>query len=186
MSLVLCGPCFFERISGEVAYSRLLAKALTELFPDTRVISFVPERPSPRYVPEACFRSLRTPAGWKDLFKTSKGVIFTRLTAWPYALFLHLWKRPYVFVLHGIEAWRRFNGPARFVLARAQAFLSVSRYTAKRFLSENRWPKPWYLLPPALDPYFIDPGPSPLSKNRRYLVTVARLSRDASYKGVTW
>ncbi|HIE33480.1 MAG TPA: glycosyltransferase family 1 protein [Thermodesulfobacteriaceae bacterium] len=185
MSLVLCGPCFFEKINGEVVYSRILAKALTELFPKARVISLTPERPSSHYVPISCFRSFRRGVlGLKNLFETAKGVVFTRTSCWPYALLLYLRRKPYVFVLHGVEAWRRFPQPARFILARAQGFLSVSRYTAERFLSENAFSNPWYLLPPALDPYFRHPGPSPLSENGQYLMTVARLAREAHYKGV--
>jgi len=185
MALVLCGPCFFERINGEVVYSRVLAKALQELSPKARVVSLSPESPSTRYVPASNFRSFkRGLLGVRNLFETAPGVIFTRTSLWPYALPLYLRKIPYVFVLHGVEAWRRFPQPARFILARAQAFISVSRYTAQRFLSENGFSNPWYLLPPALDPYFGDPGPSPLSKRGRYLMTVARLCQEAGYKGV--
>lgn len=184
MSLVLCGPGFFQEISGEAVYARLLAKALRELVPGTRVFSLLREFPDARYLSADFFRVVGKLGIWGVLIRLSGPVIFTRVTLWPLAWPLYLRKRPYIFVLHGVEAWRRFPPLARMIFRKARGFWSVSRYTAKKFLKENGLSSPWSLLPPALDPYFKDPGKSPLGGSHRYLMTVARLSPDAAYKGV--
>ena len=177
--MILCAPSLFSEVSGEAAYARSLARALVELVPGAGVFSLKDRVTDERYVPAGRFfpgrRSfpvLRAPA------------IFSRITLWPWALPLLLRGKEVVFVLHGVEAWRRYPPPARWVFRKARAFLSVSRYTAERFFRENTLSRPWYLLPPTLDPFFPgDPAPS-VSIKCPYLLTVARLSKDASYKGV--
>ncbi len=184
MPLVLCGPGFFQEISGEAVYARLLAYALTKSIPETTVLSLSSESPDKRYLPAGDFRSGDIFKFWRYFIKFSGPVIFTRVTLWPLAWPLYLRKQPYVFVLHGVEAWRRFPPWARMIFRRACAFWSVSRYTAEKFLQANRLSSFWTLLPPALDPYFKDPEETPLKEDYRYLITVARLSPDAAYKGV--
>ncbi|QJA06709.1 glycosyltransferase family 4 protein [Thermosulfurimonas marina] len=177
MSPALVAPSFFREISGEAAYARLLARALAEIFPEIRIYTLVPESPDEGYVFARAFSRKRL---------LMKGpAFFNRLTLWPQALFLLLRREPYLFVLHGVEAWRRYPALARWVFRKAQGFFSVSHYTARRFLAENRLQNRWFHLPPALDPAFEDQSETlQLSAPGPYLLTVARLSRSASYKGV--
>ena len=177
--MIFCAPSLFSEISGEAAYARILAKALLELSPKVRILAFRDHAPDERYVPRKSFQK-----GAGLFLWGREPVIFSRTTLWPKALPLILRGRPVAFVLHGLEAWRRYPSLARWVFRRARAFFSVSRYTAERFLSANRLVRPWYLLPPALDPFFPGEETSGLTVKGPYLVTVARLSREAAYKGV--
>ncbi len=164
--MILCAPSFWSEVSGEAAYARLLARALREIVPGARIYALRPDQIAERRrIP-----LLRGP------------VIFSRAPLWPRALPLRIKGVPVSFVLHGVEAWKRYPPLARWVFKGA-VFLAVSRYTAERFLHLNRLSAPWHLLPPALDPDF-GTHPARLRVLDPYIVTVARLSSDAAYKGV--
>jgi len=95
---------------------------------------------------------------------------------------------PYLVLAHGDEVW---DGAPSYALRRADAILSVSRFTADRVIRRHRVrAEKIRLLPPAFDPAL---GRSPVSPERvlerhrlqgaRILLTVARLTRAGRYKG---
>jgi glycosyltransferase involved in cell wall biosynthesis len=92
---------------------------------------------------------------------------------------------PYVLVLHGWEAWRRVEHIKRMAAARAAAIVATTDYTGREFCRLNG-------IPPELAcviPLAVPPAEQ-IAERRRgantalRVLTVCRLARGASYKGV--
>ena len=100
---------------------------------------------------------------------------------------------PLLLIIHGIDAWQ----PTRswllnWLVRRIDVFVSVSETTRERFL---KWAKPngarGFILPNSVDLAQFTPGPKHPAllekyglRDRRILLTVARLSSQERYKGV--
>jgi len=89
----------------------------------------------------------------------------------------------YVVFLHGVEAWRRLRGRARWGLAKAALLMANSRFTLSRFLQAN---PECAGLPSVITPLGIgEPGaatPRDQEPNRRILI-VSRMDKADDYKG---
>ena len=97
-----------------------------------------------------------------------------------------------VLIIHGIEAWGPSNHPiANLLASRVDAFLSVSRYSAERFV---RWAnvakEQGFILPNCVDLDRFRPGdrdPALVARyglqSSRVVLTVGRLVAQEQYKG---
>jgi phosphatidylinositol alpha-1,6-mannosyltransferase len=90
---------------------------------------------------------------------------------------------PYAVFLHGVEAWRRLRGRARWGLAKAALLMANSNFTLNRFLAAN---PECAGLPALVTPLGIgEPKPAPAEAappNRRILI-VSRMDKADDYKG---
>jgi len=94
----------------------------------------------------------------------------------------------YYIVAHGIDVWRPYTRAERRHLSQAHRVLCVSEYTRRQILRfmPSLDPQRLAIVPNTLDPDFVmpeapwgpDAGPGPR------ILTVARLTRDDTYKGV--
>src|SRR5271170_1863254 len=130
--------------------------------------------------------ALATPR-WFDL------VICGHLRLLPLIQLLELRGRaPLGLVLHGVDAWETFGGPAvRRGLKRLDWFLAVSEVTKQRFLSwSGVAPQRGVVIPNAVDLAHFTPGPKSPALLARYglagkrvLMGLARLDARERYKG---
>lgn len=99
---------------------------------------------------------------------------------------------PMGLILHGVDAWAPHGGAqTRRGLARLDWFLSVSRYTADKFMSWTHLdPAKSVIIPNSVDLARFTPGPKPdyLAeryglKDRTVLMGMARLDAREKYKG---
>jgi phosphatidylinositol alpha-1,6-mannosyltransferase len=124
---------------------------------------------------------------WFDL------VICGHLRLLPLVQLLELRGRaPLGLVLHGVDAWEPYGGPAvRRGLQRIDWFLAVSAVTKQRFLSWSEvTPQRGLVIPNAVDLTRFAPGPKPPALLARYglagkrvLMGMARLDARERYKG---
>jgi phosphatidyl-myo-inositol dimannoside synthase len=89
----------------------------------------------------------------------------------------------YAVVLHGIEAWRRLPWPARAAAREASAVVATTQYTAREFCYYNQVNANKCVIIPLSNSLSFDISAKPPLDPFR-LVTVTRLSRADSYKGV--
>lgn len=93
----------------------------------------------------------------------------------------------YWVVAHGIEVWQPLPILRRFALRQAWGVLSVSAYTANQMIGSQKLnPQKVFLLPPALDPSFMQAvcQENTLPQSGRMLLTVGRLISAEPGKGV--
>ncbi len=99
---------------------------------------------------------------------------------------------PMGLILHGVDAWQPHGGgQTRRGLARLDWFLSVSRYTADKFMGwTGLSPSKSIILPNSVDLARFTPGPKPDYLAQRYglagrtvLMGMARLDAREKYKG---
>lgn len=97
-----------------------------------------------------------------------------------------------VLVIHGIEAWRRSPSPVvNWLSGQVDAVISVSRFSAERFLSWSRLPADSvFILPNCVDVERFKPQPKDpalIASNglgaSKLLMTVGRLAANERYKG---
>ena len=121
-------------------------------------------------------------------------VICGHINLLPIAFFVRLWLRaPIVLVVYGIDVWRPTNSAlANFLVRKVNAFVSISDFTRKKFLS---WASldgvKSFLLPNSIKPQQFSAGVKNKKLVERYglqgknvLMTLGRLSADERYKGV--
>jgi phosphatidylinositol alpha-1,6-mannosyltransferase len=109
----------------------------------------------------------------------------------PVGFFLQL-IRPrieYWIVAHGVEVWQPLPLLRRLGLRNVRGALSVSAYTADQMVRAQKLdPGKVFLLPPALDPSFMDSSGDPkelgLPAGAKVLLTVGRLISSEPGKGV--
>lgn len=94
---------------------------------------------------------------------------------------------------HGIDAWGLRPGPTAWSLARLQALLPVSRFTAERLRQQlDLSCPPLLLLPNSFDATRFTPGPRPMALLQRHglqpdqplILTLSRLSSFDRYKNI--
>jgi len=95
----------------------------------------------------------------------------------------------YWVVCHGVEVWQSLPILRRLALRYATGVLSVSAFTAERVVKvQGLDPKQVFLLPPSLDPSFLETecgGNSlPIPPTARVILTVGRLIASEPGKGV--
>lgn len=95
-----------------------------------------------------------------------------------------------VLILHGVEVWGRVNGAKRAAACRFGRVLSVSQYTAQRFLEQLQAPSAMRVsvFPNTVGPELpsVPAADSPIAevRPRIRLLTVARLARTERDKGL--
>lgn len=91
----------------------------------------------------------------------------------------------YYLVAHGIEVWRPFSFLERRALRGARQIWSVSEYTRQQVLLRCRGLESKVsVLPNALDPFLIPPGPAPAATGPATILAISRLSLADNYKGI--
>jgi glycosyltransferase involved in cell wall biosynthesis len=100
---------------------------------------------------------------------------------------------PVLLIIHGIDAWQPTRSRLlNWLVRRIDGFVSVSETTRERFL---KWAKPngarSFILPNCVDLAQFTPGPKHPAllekyglRDRKILLTVARLSAQERYKGI--
>ncbi len=89
-----------------------------------------------------------------------------------------------IMVLHGLEAWRRAGLVERLFARHSQAIVATTQYTANLFAELNQVrPDRFRVIPIGLPESNLD-EPRSVSGPARRILTVSRLSRDDSYKGI--
>jgi phosphatidyl-myo-inositol dimannoside synthase len=92
---------------------------------------------------------------------------------------------PYFLVAHGIEVWRPFTFLERRALRSARCAWCVSEFTRQQLVRHARIPSlRTAVLPNALDPYLDPASPQPLPDGPPTILTLSRLSKSESYKGI--
>lgn len=112
----------------------------------------------------------------------------------PIAFFVRLWLRaPIILVVYGIDVWRPTSSKLVNLLVRKiSAFISISDFTRKKFLSWARLGNAKsFLLPNSIKTQRFSSGDKNKKLVERYhlegknvLMTLGRLSADERYKGV--
>lgn len=125
----------------------------------------------------------------RSLLRPYSLVVVGQVDLGPVALFPHLIWRDAVMLslVHGIEVWSRLPWLKRAGLRRADRVWAVSSYTKQRLVqAQGVQPGRVQVVPNVLDPDFAQQvGVSVAgSPDRSRLVTVSRLARSASEKGV--
>jgi phosphatidylinositol alpha-1,6-mannosyltransferase len=112
-------------------------------------------------------------------------VIIGHVSLSPLAL---LWPGPRVktcVIGHGIEVWRALGWAERKALRRADAVLAVSEFTRGELINRNDLaPDRVRLFPCTLDPHWTACDDSSERATPPMLLTVCRLRKEDSYKGV--
>lgn len=99
------------------------------------------------------------------------------------AWWCRLTNTPFIQFLYGIEAWEPLPQMRRWAVNQAQRMIAISRFSATRACEVNGFdPARVLVLYNCLDPAFASP-PSMIAE-KPSLLTVTRLSRTDSYKGV--
>jgi glycosyltransferase involved in cell wall biosynthesis len=88
-------------------------------------------------------------------------------------------------VAYGIEVWRPLALMEKKALLKADAVLAISEYTSRELIKRNSLPPERIkLIRPSLDPHWAPDGSSQEAANPPIVLTVTRMSRDETYKGV--
>lgn len=106
---------------------------------------------------------------------------FAPLVAW----LCRLTRTPYVVFLYGIEVWEQLSSSRRWAIAQATRRIAISHYTATQAARINGWDvREIEVLYNCLDPDLATPAPRLVQQDTSAILTVSRLSREDSYKGL--
>jgi phosphatidyl-myo-inositol dimannoside synthase len=125
-------------------------------------------------------------AAWAKGVRSDR-IVCGHVAQLPLAWAVSLW-RPHVryfLVAHGIEVWRPFTFLERRALQAAHGVWCVSDYTRQQLIRHApRAANRTAVLPNALDPGLEPPSLQPLPGGPPVILTVSRLSKTESYKGI--
>lgn len=202
-------PNIFEFKGGIQVYSTFLLQALQKIYPkldcdvflkhDTRFPDQFPFLPKTRFHFAGNWSlPLRTPIFASQLigyglWQRPNLVISTHINFTVAAYWLKLLTGiPYWTVAHGVDAWNIKNPSLQTALKGADKILAVSSYTRNRLIKEqNLDPAKIALLPNTFDTSRFQIATKPkqllqrygLTKERKIILTVARLDNTERYKG---
>jgi glycosyltransferase involved in cell wall biosynthesis len=204
-SIDLLVPELFASEGGIQVYSRNLIRALQAQRPELRLRVFIrndrPHQLPPGGWPGISFHAASGSTlrmAWALLAATGRRrsdlLLSTHPNFAPLQL-LHHWLTgiPSWASAHGIDVWDLPPGPTAWSLARLQALLPVSRFTAERLRQKlGRRCPPLLLLPNSFDATRFTPGPRPAALLQRHglqpdqplILTLSRLSRFDHYKNI--
>ena len=113
-------------------------------------------------------------------------VIVGHISLSPLALIRPPRRMKTVIVAYGIEAWRDLPWAERRALQKSDLVLAISDYTKSEIVRRNNLPpEKVKVFPCSLDPYWItEPESAPPSAAPPIILTVSRLEKEDSYKGV--
>ena len=117
----------------------------------------------------------------------SNRIVCGHIAQLPLAWAVSLWrpKVRYFLVAHGIEVWRPFTVLERRALRAARCVWCVSEFTRQRLIQHARMPAiRTAVLPNALDPYLEPPSQKAVPGGPPVILTISRLSKSESYKGI--
>ncbi len=202
-------PEFGPGVGGIQTFSRLLVRALRDLYPaatisvysknDTSFQVLGPRDASGEFVPFGWWTlPSRTVVFFATLFRCGLSdrpdlVITTHANFSPVAAMLRKWRSiPYLVVSHGIEVWEIPNRSIRAALRSADRLIAVSRFTREKIADALSIPPSRVeILSNTFRPERFIPGSKPAFLLKRYglaadqpvILTVARLERAERYKG---
>lgn len=92
---------------------------------------------------------------------------------------------PYSVFLYGIEVWERLSTSRRWAVANATSKIAISHHTAAQASEINGWDlNKIEVLYNCLDPELATPATTASVDSQLSILTVSRLSREDSYKGL--
>ena len=203
MKTLLLAPELFTTNGGIPRMLRLYLKALCELTPEGAAhhVGFVALNDAT--ASSGDLRRYSTPAltHWeacqrrKGRFvratlrhsRPGQRIVCGHVAQLPVAWAARLWRRglSYDLVAHGIEVWRDFTLAERLALRSARRIFCVSAHTRDEMRRHCRLPDARFaVLPNALDPFFPIADQQPAPAVAPIILTVSRLARADSYKGI--
>src|SRR5262249_5700198 len=113
-------------------------------------------------------------------------VVFGHVSLSKLALIPAVRLQKYCVVAYGVEVWRPLSKGEQRAIRNSDAVLAISDYTGSNVIDRSRvGPDKVKLFPCSLDPYWIADGVEPSNEiDKPVILTVCRLTRDDSYKGV--
>ncbi len=192
LPLLYLVPDFFGPPGGIARYCRMVAQALVAEGTPTHLIA-LHDKPSNTPHPFASYgacgssRVKFVQTFITQFMRVRPAMVivghchFAPLAAW----LCQLTRTPYVVFLYGIEVWERLSVSRRIAVTGATRRIAISHYTATRAANINGWTvKETEVLYNCLDPDLAIPAPRLALQNTPAILTVSRLSREDSYKGV--
>lgn len=192
LPLLYLVPDLFGPPGGIARYCRMVAQALVAEGSPPHIIALhdKPSDPSHTFASYSACGSSRVKFVQSfilQFLKVRPAIVmvghchFAPLVAW----LCRFTRTPYVVFLYGIEVWERLSASRRGAIAGATHRIAISHYTATQAAKINGWDvNDIQLLYNCLDPELAASAPRLVLQDTPTILTVSRLSREDSYKGL--
>jgi phosphatidylinositol alpha-1,6-mannosyltransferase len=191
-SLLYLVPDLFGPPGGIARYCRMVAQALVAGGVPPHIVALHDKSPTPAHPYASYYACTSNKIAFvrtviSQFVRTRPSLVlvghghFAPLTA----LLCKATRTPYIAFLYGIEVWEPLSGSRRWSLNAADLRLAISRHTATRAAATNGLSAAQSeILYNCLDPLLAPPAPRVNTAANPTILTVSRLSREDSYKGL--